>query len=105
MVVLAIAVKSGSFLERGGGGTEEEKLAGCRVFLAFPRTAAAASWEPGRVAHPISSALWRRAWRVEEVECGGIMGVKYDLAYVAPNAALLMYFAGPKSMRLISGGL
>lgn len=43
MVVLAIAVKSGSFLERGGGGTEEEKLAGCRVFLAFPRTAAAAS--------------------------------------------------------------
>lgn len=39
MVVLEIAVKSGSFLERGGGGTEEEKLAGCRVFLAFPRTA------------------------------------------------------------------
>lgn len=68
-VVLEMAVKSASFLEEEGGrgGTEEEKLAGCRVFLAFPRTAAAVSWEPGQVVHSISSAVWRRAWRVEEV--------------------------------------
>lgn len=41
--------------------------------------------------------------------CGGglrcMMGVKYDLAYAAPNAVLLMNFSCPNSLRLISGGL
>lgn len=101
MVVLAIAVKSGSFFRkrrRRYRGGEARWVSGIFSFSSYCCCSELRT-RTGCTSHLlglVDQGLEGGGGGVWGLRC--IMGVKYELAYVAPNAALLMYFAGPKSM-------